>query len=72
MKEKIKKCLCNIPYCAKCLCSNCQDDDCKIHTISEKIKARKRFLPNIKDKKKRLEWITEIKRLENSPLNKTK
>lgn len=71
-EEKIKKCLCDIPYCAKCLAGNCQDDNCKVHTIPKKIRARKYFLPNVKDKKERQEWIAEIKRLENSPLNKTK
>lgn len=72
MKEKIKKCLCRIPYCAKCLGSNCQDDNCKIHTISEKIRVKKYFLSNVKDKNKKQEQIAEIKRLENSLLNKIK
>lgn len=72
MKQKIKKCLCNTPYCAKCLGSNCQDDNCRIHTIPEKIRVRKHFLPNIKNEKKRREWTAEIKRLENSPLNKNR
>lgn len=62
--KKNKRCLCNTPYCAKCLGSNCQDDNCKVHTIPEKIRVRKHFLPNVKDKKKKKEWITEIRRLE--------
>ena len=32
-----KKCLCDNPACAECLSTNCQDDNCKIHTKDLKI-----------------------------------
>lgn len=70
MKKENKKCFCSIPHCAKCLGFNCQDDDCKIHTIPKKIKTRKYYLSNVKDKKRKQECVTEIKRLEIILLNK--
>lgn len=31
--EQLKaQCLCDVPTCAKCLSSNCQDEDCPVHT----------------------------------------
>lgn len=40
-KENEKKCSCVAPACAKCLGSNCHDDNCPIHTIENKIRYRR-------------------------------
>jgi len=32
----MKKCLCIVPWCAKCLSINCEDDNCVIHTKTAK------------------------------------
>lgn len=31
-----KKCLCNEPFCAKCLSVNCEVDNCLVHTKEHK------------------------------------
>jgi hypothetical protein len=52
------KCICETPSCRKCLSSNCTDDNCKVHTIKEKIKFKKKVLKN------HPEYLEEINRLE--------
>lgn len=37
---KVKICLCNIKDCAKCLLSNCEDNNCLVHTIEHKRRFR--------------------------------
>lgn len=39
-KDSIKPCLCEDPQCAKCLVVNCEDDNCKVHTMDNKLKRR--------------------------------
>lgn len=43
-KELGVKCKCNDPNCAKCLVSNCEDDNCPIHTMERKKERRKKYL----------------------------
>ena len=45
MNNKSKKiCLCDNPTCRKCLLVNCQDDNCAVHSVGLKIKARESIL----------------------------
>jgi len=49
-KLKTRKCLCDNPTCAKCLLVNCNDDNCKIHTLEKKKETRQRiYYPKIKE-----------------------
>jgi len=48
--ENNKKCLCKEPLCAKCLGVNCREDNCKVHTLENKIKYKQRMLNNISNK----------------------
>jgi len=43
-KYEKRECRCPIPYCAKCLYSNCMDDDCTVHSIEKKRGRRNRVL----------------------------
>lgn len=60
----IKPCLCNEPLCRKCLVSNCEDDNCKIHTLIQKLKAKRDVLKNFKNANIK-QFGKEISRLEN-------
>ena len=45
-KEKLSlgiKCLCDEPTCAKCLLSNCKDDNCPTHPIEKKKSFRMKY-----------------------------
>jgi len=44
--ENIRKCLCTIPWCAKCLSIHCEDDSCKIHTRTAKENWRRNNVKN--------------------------
>ena len=44
-----KECLCDTSTCAKCLGVNCQDDNCKIHTLEAKQKFRNRIMQKNKE-----------------------
>lgn len=43
MGKDTKKCLCDEPQCAKCLCVGCQDKDCSVHTKNAKIRWQKNW-----------------------------
>ena len=43
---EVKKCLCTISWCAKCLSTNCEDNDCKIHTRTAKENWRRNNMKN--------------------------
>lgn len=43
-----KQCHCETALCGKCLGINCTDDNCNVHTIPSKIKAKRRILENLK------------------------
>jgi len=47
MNDEVKKCLCNETLCAKCLGINCEDDNCKIHSLGDKIRSKRRILGNL-------------------------
>jgi hypothetical protein len=66
-KEKSKNiCLCDNPTCAKCLVINCRNDNCKIHSVESKIRARERILANMNLNKDKVELLKkEILRLKN-------
>jgi hypothetical protein len=40
--EKITKCNCDTPDCAKCLAVTCKDDECLVHTKEAKERWKKR------------------------------
>lgn len=64
MKKKLRECRCTSPICGKCLVKHCQDDNCKVHTIANKIKRRRSFLVNRLIRSDVEEFRKEIKRLE--------
>jgi hypothetical protein len=66
-----RNCTCEEPLCAKCLMVNCIDDNCKIHSIKNKISRKIYFLNNIKDKEKLESQKKEIQRLKNIQKNET-
>lgn len=47
MTNDVKKCLCDEPLCAKCLGVNCEDDNCKVHSFGDKLRAKRRILSNL-------------------------
>lgn len=55
MKLEKRSCLCDNPFCAKCLGVNCEDDNCLIHSIKNKIGFKMIIVNNLKDKNKIME-----------------
>lgn len=58
-----KKCTCKNSWCRKCLLINCQDDNCKTHTLIDKIKMKSITLNEISDLKEKEKLNVEIARL---------
>lgn len=57
IKNYSKKCHCNTPLCRKCLGLNCSDDNCKVHTIENKIKTKLVILDNLKKIQQKIEKL---------------
>lgn len=62
--KETKKCLCNLPSCAKCLVLNCEDDNCPTHTLLNKIRRKRIFFNNFTSKEQ-MALEKEIERLKN-------
>lgn len=63
-QKEVRKCLCKTPLCAKCLFSNCKDDNCPTHSLSNKIRWKEKFFNNFTNKE-RVALEKEIERLKN-------
>ena len=50
----LKKCLCNVVDCGKCLTLNCTDDSCSTHRLITKWRYRKRLLESLRNKVEKL------------------
>ena len=62
--EKTYNCLCDDQNCAKCLSSNCTDDDCRVHKLFQKAKRRLYEFEDLKAIK------AKFKKLEESGVSK--